>query len=97
MIRRIYKSLDGRSDVRVRVGFPNEPGVQPASILRAYVKPLKMTAIALRDKLLEESTPVYVDTQNDEIVLNPQCLEPEEVELLIEMLCHCLYDDANAQ
>jgi len=97
MTRHIYTSLDGRSDVRVRVGFPNEPGVQPASILRAYVKPLKMTAIALRDKLIEESTPVYVDTQNDEIVLNPQCLEPEEVELLIEILCHCLNDDANAQ
>ena len=90
MTRHICASLDGRDDVRVRTGFPNEPGVQPANILRAYVKPLNMSVTALRDKLLEESSPVYVDTHNDEIVLNPQCLEPGEIEPLINILCHCL-------
>jgi len=90
MTRRICASLDDRRDARARVGFPNEPGVQPANILRAYVKPLRMTAAALRDKLLHAPTPVYVDLYNDEIVLNPQCLEPEELEPLIGILRHCL-------
>ena len=90
MTRCISETLAGRDDVRVRTGFPNEPGVQPANILRAYVKPIKISAPALQDKLLEESTPVYVDTHNDEIVLNPQCLEPEEIEPLIKILCRCL-------
>ena len=96
MTRRIYASLDRRSDVRARTGFPNEPGVQPANILRAYVKPLNVSATALQELLLEEPTPVYVDTQNDEIVLNPQCLEPEEIEPLVKILCRCL-DNSCAQ
>ena len=93
MTKRICASFAGRGDARIRAGYPNEPGVQPATILRAYVKPLGMPAEALRDKLLGAPTPIFVDLHHDEIVLNPQCLEPEELEPLIETLHRCL-DDA---
>jgi len=90
MTRRIFASLDGRNDVKARVGRPTEPGIQPVIILRAYIKPLAMTASALQEKLSNAQTPVYVDINDDEIVLNPQCVEPEELELLIETLHRAL-------
>ena len=90
MSNRICESLGDRKDIKARVGYPTGPGIQPVIILRAYIKPLKLTAHRLQEKLINEPTPVYVDIYNDEIVLNPQCLEPEELEQLIEILHNCL-------
>jgi len=93
MTKQICSSLEDRNDVHIRSGYPETPGVQPTIILRAYIKPKKMTAAKLQEKLLAASTPVYVDIKDDEIFLNPQCLEPEELEPLIKTLHQCL-DDA---
>ena len=90
MTRQVYSSLKERDDVVVRVGYPTEPGVQPAIILRAYIKPLKMTELELQNKLQSVSVPVYVDIKEDEIVVSPQCLEPEELEPLIVSMNKCL-------
>jgi len=90
MTREIYKSFEGHNDVQTRTGYPAEPGVQPAVILRTYIKPLKMTAAELQAKLLNAPTPVFVDINSNEIVLNPQCVEPGELEPLIKTLRQCL-------
>jgi len=92
MSKLICASLDGRKDVQTRTDYPIGPGVQPTTILRAYVKPLKKTATELQEKLLTAPVPVYVDAKDDEIVVNPQCLEPEEMEPLIDILKTCLDD-----
>ena len=90
MTNQICASLADRNDIQVRASYPAEPGVQPAIILRAYIKPLKITAAELQQKLQTASTPVYVDIKDDEIFLNPQCVEPEELEPLISTLHECL-------
>ena len=90
MTSTIVTSLNGRSDVKASAGYPTQPGVQPTIILRAYIKPLKMTAGELHNKLLTASTPVYVDIQEDTIVLNPQCLESDEIEPLLKIIFDCL-------
>jgi len=90
MTNQICTSLAKRDDVQVRAGYPSTPGVQPAIILRAYIKPKKMTAAKLQEKLHTASTPVFVDIKDDEIFLNPQCLEPDELEPLITTLHQCL-------
>jgi len=90
MSGRIYASLENRNDVSVRLGYPTEPGTQPTSILRVYIKPLKLDVADMQDKLLNQSTPVYVDIVEDEIVINPQCLETGELEPLIEILIQTL-------
>jgi len=92
MTLKIYEALKDRDDVRTRTGYPTEPGVQPAVILRAYIKPVEMTAAMLQTKLLTAEPPVYVDINGDEIVLNPQCLELNELEPLLETLQKCLDD-----
>jgi len=92
MTRQIHETLRNRSDVRISTGYPTEPGVQPTVILRAYIKPLKTTAAELQAKLLSSEPSVYVDIREDEIVLNPQCLEPEELKTLIRILVLCLDD-----
>jgi len=93
MVQKICEALKNRSDITARIGHPSEPGVQPVMIPRAYITPLNMTETALRDKLLNAQTPVYADLSGREVVLNPQCLEPGELEPLIEILLQCL-DDA---
>ena len=90
MTRRISASLNGRNDIHVRVGYPTEPGIQPNIILRTYIMPLKVTAAELQEKLLTSETPLYVDIKNDEVVLNPQCLEFDEIKPLIEILINSL-------
>jgi len=96
MTRQINKALEKRCDLQTRVGYPTEPGVQPTVILRAYIKPLKSTAAELQLKLLDAEQPVYVDINNDEIVINPQCLEPDELEPLIRIMVQCLDDTIQA-
>ena len=90
MTHHIYVSFNGRNDVNARIGFPAEPGVQPANIPRAYIKPLNMSAAALSAKLLEEPVPLYVDIHKDEIVFNPQCVEPDELGQVVNILRACL-------
>jgi len=92
MTRQIYAALENRSDVRIRTGYPTEPGIQPAIILRAYIKPLKTTASVLQAKLSATPLPVFADINGDELVINPQCLESEELEPLIKILRDCLDD-----
>jgi len=93
IVSRIFASLVKRCDVQVKIGYPTEPGVQPVIIPRVYIKPEKMTAVELQEKLLAAATPVYVDINKDKIVLNPQCLEHEEADLLIDILHRCLDDE----
>jgi len=86
MSRRIYTSFENNKNILPRTGYPTEPGIQPACILRAYLKPLTMTAADLQQKLLDAPIPVYVDVLGDEIVINPQCLDLNELAHVIDIL-----------
>jgi len=90
MSNKIAKSLENRTDIEIRTGYPTEPGIQPVDILRVFLKPLRMSALELQEKLQNAPTPVYVNIHNYNIVLNPQCLEPEELDPLIEAFKMCL-------
>jgi len=90
MTQRICSSLAEHKDVNVRVGYPTQPGVQPTIILRTYITPLKMTAIELQSKMLTATPPVFTDIKDNELVISPQCLEPEEIEPLITTVHACL-------
>lgn len=83
----VYILLDGLKDVsalELSTGYPNEPGVQPACILRLFVKPLTMTSMQLHEKLVALNPSVYSFLYQDMIVFNPQCLEREELPLVID-------------
>lgn len=70
--------------VTVRRGFPVEPGVQPVVIPRVYMKYAKAGATHLQNQLKTLTPSIYVDVQGEEIVINPQCLEDDEVSVVIE-------------
>jgi uncharacterized pyridoxal phosphate-dependent enzyme len=76
-------AFSGLPGTFVRIGFPVEPGIQPVDIPRVYVRPGRMTAQQLQDKLLALDPMIYVDVQGDENVINPQCLEDAEVDSVI--------------
>lgn len=69
--------------LQVRRGFPTGPGVQPVAIPRVYVTSVRYSAEELRDRLLDSDPPVAVGVENDEIAINPQCLSPAQVPVVI--------------
>ncbi|MDR1978173.1 MAG: aminotransferase class V-fold PLP-dependent enzyme [Synergistaceae bacterium] len=83
MTRRISEKLSQIPYAAVREGFPTEPGIQPADILRVYVKPTRKTAPQLYAELLGLDPQIYTGLSGAELVINPQCLEEDEIPVLI--------------
>lgn len=78
--------LAGNPAVAVTEGHPMEPGVQPACILRLFVKPLRMSAAALYQALVDHTPSVYTFLYQDTVVLNPQCLRESELQQVIDAI-----------
>jgi L-seryl-tRNA(Ser) seleniumtransferase len=84
MVRRIRSELSKNPHAAVREGFPTEPGIQPADILRVYVKPTRKSAAKLHGELLARDPQIYTGLFGKELAINPQCLEEEEIPALVE-------------
>lgn len=84
--RRMHDALKGNPAVEVFLGHPTEPGVQPACILRVFVRPLTMTSGELYDALVAHDPGVYTFLYQDCVVLNPQCLKEEELSLVTDAI-----------
>lgn len=84
MIHRIAAAIAENPHARVREGTPVEPGIQPADLLRAYVRPLRKSAKQLHADLIALSPSVYTGLSGEELAINPQCLPEEEIPHLVE-------------
>lgn len=84
--KRIAAAVQEQDTAKVRLGHPQEPGVQPVSILRVYLTPENITASQARDALLQRTPRIYTDVSGDELVVNPQCLRDDEVQAVIDGL-----------
>lgn len=83
MVAQIVSGLGDLTQLHARRGFPTEPGVQPADVPRVYLEPFRITAPVLQQKLREGDPSVTAGVQANEVVLNPQCLEADEIPPLI--------------
>ena len=83
--------------IDVRRGFPVEPGIQPVDIPRVYMRSGHAPAKELQDRLMNSNPAVYVDVQDDEIVINPQCLEDDEVSIVIAAVTGLLHRIMNGK
>jgi len=83
MVDRMVTDLGGIESIVIRRGLPTQPGVQPADVARAYIQPLRATASELQARLRDGSTPVASGVEGYELVLNPQCLELDELDPLV--------------
>lgn len=90
MAAKMVSAFTGIPGVFVRRGFPVEPGVQPVNIPRVYIKADNYSPIDLQESLLRLNPAVYVCTQGDEIVINPQCLEDDELRYVIDAITDIL-------
>lgn len=79
MVAQLVDALSAHPLCTVRRGFPVEPGVQPASIPRVYLRPARGTAEQLLAGLRSSEPSVIASVAGDELVLNPQCLTDDEV------------------
>ncbi len=86
MVHRIVSSLRDCPGVEAREGKPAEPGVQPADLLRAYVRPTRMSAVTLQQRLIDGDPSICTGLSGDEIAINPQCLEEDEVQAVIRAI-----------
>jgi L-seryl-tRNA(Ser) seleniumtransferase len=84
MAHRISGELSRMPHVTVREGFPSEPGIQPADLLRVYVRPARKTTEQLHAELLSLDPQIYTGLSGRELVINPQCLEEDEISALVE-------------
>ncbi len=91
MVASMVNAFHAIPGVDARRGFPVEPGIQPVAIPRVYIKSGRTPAKELQDRLMNRSPFVYVDVQDDEIVINPQCLEDDEVAIVIKALSGLLH------
>ena len=83
---KLYELLSACPDLELTLGYPQEPGVQPACILRLFVKPLTLTSAELFDRLTAMDPAVYTFLYQDKVVLNPQCLTEEELPIVADAI-----------
>lgn len=86
IVASILKGICGVSSIAARRGFPLEPGVQPVSVPRVYLKSSKIDVLRLMADLKKGDPPIYVDRQGDELVINPQDIEDGEVAVIVKRL-----------
>jgi uncharacterized pyridoxal phosphate-dependent enzyme len=84
MSTRMASDIGQTGKAAVRLGYPQEPGIQPIDILRVYITPLQKTSQQVYDSLLSMDPQIYTGLSNGELVLNPQCLDEQEVQAVIE-------------
>lgn len=85
-VQTLYDGLKDNPNLELSTGYPMEPGVQPACILRLFVKPLTMDAPTLYDRLVNHDPGLYTFLYQDQVVLNPQCLEEGELQTVIDVI-----------
>lgn len=83
---RLYDGLKGNSHLELKLGYPLEPGVQPACILRLFVRPLSLTADEFCARLIAHRPSIQTFRYQDQFVVNPQCLEEEELQPVIDAI-----------
>lgn len=83
MVSKMISDFSTISGIVVRRGFPTEPGIQPVDIPRVYIRSADIGAKELQNCLLKLDPIIYVDVQGNEIVINPQCLEDNEINIVV--------------
>jgi len=93
MVSQMFSSFSTLYDIKVRRGFPVEPGIRPVDIPRVYIKPLHICSKEIQDSLMNLDPAIYVDVQREEVAINPQCLEDDEVNVVIDAVKRVLIEE----
>jgi len=87
IVLKIISSLSDLLDIlTIRRDFPKEPGIQPIDIPRVFIKPLYTSSDEVQKSLMELNKPICTDIQGEELMINPQCLEDDEITLVIDSI-----------
>ena len=86
MVDEIVAALASDPRLRARRHMLTNPGIQPALIPRAYVRPLQLSAGEVAQRLREADPGVVVGVDGDELAVNPQCLTAEQVAVVVRSI-----------
>ena len=90
MSQTIFERLKNNKYANFRTDYPTEPGIQPVNILRVYIKPLRKLARDLYNELISLPIPIYTHLDKDSLVINPQCLNEDEIEYMCQTIIEVL-------
>lgn len=85
-VDKMVDRLSGKEDIICCKGYPTEPGVQPACIPRLYFKKVDTSNEEIVLKLSEMNPAIMVGIENGMLAVNPQCLETEQIDYVIESI-----------
>ena len=71
----IRAGLSDCPGLEMTIGIPTEPGVQPACIRRLFLRPL-----------IDGEPSIYTFLYQDQIVINPQCLQAHELSPIVQAI-----------
>ncbi|MBI9105619.1 MAG: aminotransferase class V-fold PLP-dependent enzyme [Spirochaetales bacterium] len=85
----IFEGLNDLTGIRVVKDLPFEPGIQPRNIPRVFVSPEKGGLNRVNDwhrKLQDGEPGVITGIYRESLMINPQCLGIEEVDVVVNRL-----------
>ncbi len=82
----IYNSIKELDYVTSYIGYPREPGVQPANIPRVYFTIEGVTPVDTQELFFRQNPPIYFGVEHGYVAINPQCLEEGEADIIIKAI-----------
>ncbi len=97
MVAELVTALGAHPLLRARRHTLGAPGIQPASIPRAYVATLGTPAAEVAARLRAGHPAVAVGVDGEELAINPQCLDPRQLPTLVRAIERAIQPPASVR
>ena len=82
----MYEETKALPNVKSKIGYPTEPGVQPDIIPRLYLTVDGFESKRIQDLLFNLEPAVRVGIESGWLAVNPQCLLEEELDIVVSAI-----------
>jgi L-seryl-tRNA(Ser) seleniumtransferase len=85
-VDRVINTLSHKQEIKIWKGIPQEPGVEPRIIPRAYITSNRESAAGIQKKLLNCVPAIKAGIEGGALAINPQCLYEDQIQIVIDKL-----------
>lgn len=83
IVDRLFSELKGIKSLALRIGYSRAPSIQPITIPRLFIKHVEIHASTIQQKLAQGSPSILSEVDDDQLVINPQCLDISELDAIV--------------